>query len=805
MDYKKMQQEMFLSGSEEEIKAVFVKHADLNFHIRGQVDLRVNKTIFEFKKESSKLSGINFYKTLAQACVYAKRAFKSSNGVGAPAMLALVCNSEAHLIDVHSVMPALELDIDWDQAASNPDSRLTMALSELELDSRYFSFSSTEELQLFIKTVKESDKFQVPKLNITVDNYLGVYEQWVRELLPLINTHRIDRDPLLMFMLDMMDSSVLDAEKGVIIFPDLGGTARGYVDVKAYKRFWDRYNRPPTIDDQKEIVSRSHMMLTKESRAFSGSFYTPDILANTAAKYLTKALGEGWQDEYYVWDPCAGAGNLEMGLENPSRVFLSTMETRDVLLLKSQIEFEDSTIFQFDFLGDSPQKLPPELQEILRDGEKSKKLVILMNPPFAEQGGSPHRPGDSKTGTNHSNVREEMRSAGLAQAAQQLTNQFLYQAQRVAPYATLGFFSSAGFYTQERGVRLREFLFSNKQFEGGFVAISQLFEGTSASFPVAFSVLRCAGSGAVPREIEFDVWGLATPTTKKITLSEHSILINQWFKKAPGNVPCIPLQNTHKAPTTQRISLSKMSEGALGYAAYRCNDFGSHKNLAFIMSSAYYDGHGTSITPENFEKVLIAVASRHVPKNTWLNDYDMLLQPECDQGIDATARTALPRDFVTDMILWFLFHSKNKTSVGELSYKDKTMFIENEFFPFSTTDVLSWEKQNAKIHRRASQWAKAHGETFVNKWLDSNAADLTPEGSAILDKAKEIYALFYKVAFANRHEFELETWNVGWYQVVEVCSKDVQGSQLLGELWALRAALRLSLESRMVEHGIIAG
>jgi len=41
-------------------------------------------------------------------------------------------------------------------------------------------------------------------------------------------------------------------------------------------------------------------------------------------------------------------------------------------------------LFQFDFLNDDFSKLPEGLLEIINDPEKRKKLVIYINPPYAE-------------------------------------------------------------------------------------------------------------------------------------------------------------------------------------------------------------------------------------------------------------------------------------------------------------------------------------------------------------------------------------------------------------------------------------
>lgn len=56
------------------------------------------------------------------------------------------------------------------------------------------------------------------------------------------------------------------------------------------------------------------------------------------------------------------------------------------------INLLENHIFQFDFLNDEfiPQsqggKLPDSLYQIIIDEEKRKKLILYINPPYAEAG-----------------------------------------------------------------------------------------------------------------------------------------------------------------------------------------------------------------------------------------------------------------------------------------------------------------------------------------------------------------------------------------------------------------------------------
>jgi hypothetical protein len=123
-------------------------------------------------------------------------------------------------------------------------------------------------------------------------------------------------------------------------------------------------------------------------RERKGSFFTPQIWVELSQTYLTNTLGEDWQDEYYIWDCAAGTGNLLTGLTNKYHIFASTLDKQDVDVMHDRIKngtnLLEKHVFQFDFLNDEFTKLPQALHNVINDPEKRKKLLIYINPPYAE-------------------------------------------------------------------------------------------------------------------------------------------------------------------------------------------------------------------------------------------------------------------------------------------------------------------------------------------------------------------------------------------------------------------------------------
>ncbi|MBQ9539190.1 MAG: hypothetical protein IJU95_07955, partial [Treponema sp.] len=153
-------------------------------------------------------------------------------------------------------------------------------------------------------------------------------------------------------------------------------------------------------------------------------------------------MGENWQNEYYIWDCCAGTGNLLNGLTNYRNVFASTLDKQDVDVMKDRIaggwSMFENHVFQFDFLNDDFDKCPEELREILADEEKRRRLVIYINPPYAE---GDRRIGEGRSGVAVSRIQEKY-SNEMGYAKRELFVQFLTRINIEIHDCMIGIFST---------------------------------------------------------------------------------------------------------------------------------------------------------------------------------------------------------------------------------------------------------------------------------------------------------------------------------------------------------------------------
>ncbi|MFY7786410.1 MAG: hypothetical protein ACOVQA_00935, partial [Thermoflexibacteraceae bacterium] len=303
-------------------------------------------------------------------------------------------------------------DFNWNVAPSNHDTKefkliLDKVKTIIDEEALLFTYEKDDkELKLFIKENFVIGKLGITKTRVDKNNFISIYTKWLATVKPTIaadwelvkKVGIIDADFYLADLLAventtlkeklyvLLQKSYYELDRKVNEVGLFNSSKTSFTDQqKAHTLFWNKYERPPREEYWDYIVERRDLLVPQDVRERKGSFFTPQIWVELSQKYLADVLGEDWQDEYYIWDCAAGTGNLLTGLTNKRRIFASTLDKQDVDVIKDRIQnganLLESHVFQFDFLNDSFDKLPQNLQEIINNPEKRKKLVIYINPP----------------------------------------------------------------------------------------------------------------------------------------------------------------------------------------------------------------------------------------------------------------------------------------------------------------------------------------------------------------------------------------------------------------------------------------
>lgn len=355
-----------------------------------------------------------------------------------------------------------ENDFNWNVTPSNHGTKefsLLYNLVQKTLDENSLTFNfvdNDKELREFIKKNFVGTLNEVSKIQIDKNNFTYVFQKWTAAVKPSISVDwdLVNKAGLLsadFFLADLLSENNKTLKEKLYILLDSNhyeldrkidemgfeeSKKVGFSDKqKAHKAFWSIYERPPKKEYWEFFTTRRELLVPQDIRERKGSFFTPQIWVQKSQEYLAQVLGENWQDEYFIWDCCAGTGNLLNGLTNYRNVWASTIDKADVDVMKDRIEngwkmFENH-VFQFDFLNDDflPQnpetvetakngsriakgKIPDDLYEILTDEEKRKKLVIYINPPYAEAANKRTiaGKGSNREGLSVSKVRDKYKN-----------------------------------------------------------------------------------------------------------------------------------------------------------------------------------------------------------------------------------------------------------------------------------------------------------------------------------------------------------------------------------------------------------
>ena len=440
----------------------------------------------------------------------------------------------------------IQNDFNWNVTPSNHDTKEFKTLHALakelvESKKLQFNFKSDyKELQSFIQANFTLNNENITKIPITKNNFTTIYQKWLLSVAPSISIDWEEEKPDILssdfYLADLLSENnntkaILDSLR-ILLQSDLykvklekranstsfNFTEFGFNDnQKAHTEFWNLYERPPKEEYWSYIINRRDLLVPSDVRERKGAFFTPQIWVNKAQVYLTKALGEDWQGEYYIWDCAAGTGNLLANLTESSRLYASTLDKADVEIMhelssNGTLHLLPKHIFQFDFLNDEffdkpcdkhangggggnikcpdcrESKLPKPLQEILKNEEKRKKLIIFINPPYAEAASATQvtNTGKNKDGVSLGNATYERYKDSMGKASNELFAQFFFRIYKEIPHCILASFSTLKYVNSSNFVKFRETF--KAKFLKGFIAPAYTFDNVKGNFPIGFLV-----------------------------------------------------------------------------------------------------------------------------------------------------------------------------------------------------------------------------------------------------------------------------------------------------------------------------
>ena len=685
-------------------------------------------------------------------------------------------------------------DFNWNERPSSVSKATVNKVAKYLKNIVEYRFAENlAEIVEFIRTNFSLGKIGTTKAQINKNNFVTIYDKWVNEVLPTIDLQDKQWKAMLtvrvghcdFYLADLLseDNKTISDKLNVmlqtnyyktrvkvkiegefeILYRDVGFNDHG----EAHAKFWARYERPPKQEYHKHIIERRDLLVPKDLRERRGAFFTPAIWVNKSQEYLAQVFGENWQEEYYVWDCCAGTCNLLAGLTNPHRVWASTLEQPDVDIVheniaQNEIYLLDSHVFQFDFLNDDFSELPKSLRSVINDKEKRKKLIVYMNPPYKEHGGTIGKEHKVGVAMEHQ-VRQRYKDQ-LGAASRELYAQFLIRIHEELTGCKIALFSKLK-HIQANNFKQFRRSFTAK-FLNGFLIPANTFDNVSGKFPIAFQIWNTEIQKKF-RIFTADIFNRANEYLgkKKIINVDYGEKITKWIKSQQIDV--------HNNPNFENDKIGYLNGGR--------TDF-QNQNLVFIVhhqhpvsdTAGYYWIHKQNIIP-----AMIYFAVRHCIEHTWLNDRDQFLFPNDGYRTD--------KEFQNDCLIFTLFHHQNS-----IRSKDGV----NHWIPFVEKEV------DAKDNFQS---------TFMSDFLRSRKK-MSKEAQAVFEAGKALWKYYHqtiktaKKALVDASLYEIREYFKGRDKEtgrIKNRATDERFNELDAELRAALKELAKKIEPKVYEYGFL--
>jgi hypothetical protein len=705
-------------------------------------------------------------------------------------------------------------DFNWNVAPSNHETKEFQQVygkikqileNDVPFETYLFYFEHDEaELKRFIHNNFVAGKTETSKIRIDKNNFINVYQRWTESVMPTIgvNWDKVKKRGLIsghFYLADLLshDNESIQEKLFVLLKSNHYVADRRFDDdelfsastiqftdkQKAHNLFWAKYERPPLEEYWDYIIDRQDLLVPQDIRERKGSFYTPRIWVEKSQEYLAKTFGENWQDEYFVWDCCAGTGNLLAGLTNKYKIWASTLDKADVDVMKQRIEnganlLEDH-VFQFDFLNDSFDKLPEELREIINNPKLRKRLIVYINPPYAEIAGK-------KTGVNLSKIHDKYHSQ-LSGANRELFAQFLIRIYNEIPDCVIAEFSKMKTLTGAHFQTFRENF--QAKLEKAFIVPAWSFDNVTGKFPIGFKIWDTKKK-VVFKSIKADIFDENFKKAGKHGF--YSFAADKYFSK---------WVNTFK----------NKNDFYMGWLeGVTRNDFQAQDGI-FITNAKEQVAvpRGIYINLENLIHASVCFAVRKVIPATWLNDRDQFLFPNKKWEKDD--------EFHNDCLAYTLFNNNISSKYGVnhwIPFKEEEVNARTAYKSHIIISFLSGKK----VHNAYTDLFSQIEEGSGLNWEEGKKREFSAEAQAVFDAGRELWRYYHAQpnfpSFKNLESLEYNV-NASLYDIREYFqgrndagkmnnnSTDEKYNKLIENLRDALRTLAAKIEPKVYEYGFL--
>ena len=719
-------------------------------------------------------------------------------------------------IEFHHIIDVLyQTDFNWNVTPSDHDTKEFKALYQKlhgTLAKNIAQFHVVKEEKALRQFIRKNFLLgkKSSRLNITKNNYIFVFQRWVEEVKPSIavdwndipNTRVVD-----FFFADLIsadDYTRPGFDLAVVLRGDiyqlleefriktgkrLFSEASFNDNKEAYNRFWNKYERPPRKEYIDIMLERRERLIPMDLRRYTGAFFTPPEWVQKSQEYVEAELGENWQEEYYVWDCCAGTGNLLYGLEKPYRIWASTLDEADVQVMHTRIKEQSlnllkKQVFKFDFLNDSFDQLPDSLLDIINDEGKREHLLIYINPPMGEAATTTTKVG---TGENKKKIARDNRvfekyGKMIGGAANEIYALFLMRIYMELPGCRIGCFSTLKEISSSNFSKFRT-IFKAK-LGRMFIVPGNTFDNVTGKFPIGFLLWDT--------KVKFDFKSVLSDvydedeeakTSKVFFIPKHKGLIIDWLRQYYDK------ENTKIAWLRIFGTDVQNNDGICITSNPSPNDFKKHMVVP--------------ITEYNIIPFCIYFSVRRSIEDWWLIHRDQYLFP-----IDGWQND---QQFQTDCLIYTIFHENNRVQCryGKnywIPFSDEEMKAQESIQDNFMSDYIKGIKRPTPLPEEG--WLF---QTETSKSVCGSSLKFSPDASAVRESALRLWQYYHEHdgAIAEASYYDIRSFFQGYIitakgeEKMNATSSDTKYNSLLADLKNKLRALELQIEQKVYEYGFL--
>ncbi len=703
-------------------------------------------------------------------------------------------------------------DFNWNVTPSNHETKEFLLIKErIEAILGQYTFifdyeKDEKELQHFIKN-NIANATTTSKLKIDKNNFIPIYLRWLEIVKPIINVKWdelkeatiLDSDFYLAdLFVDDKDTQKLDDDFTIrdslfVVFQNEGykiakENIKQMFDAnitlknkETYLQFWKRYKRPPIKEFQDYIIERRDLLVPQDIRERKGAFFTPRIWVELSQKYLTDYLGENWQDDYYIWDCAGGTGNLLAGLTNKYNIYASTLDQADINVIHERIEHGanllKNNVFQFDFLNDEfapiskGGKMPDNLYNIITNKEKRKKLIIYINPPYAEATSSKTvtGTGENKGGVTTQFKINEVLKPKIGNASNEIFALFMAVIYEKMSGVILGQFSKLKFVNGSNFKKFKEFFLA--EYISGFIVPGDTFDNVKGQFPIGFTIWNTAIKSKI-NIVSTDVFDKkGNFNSIKNFHGELPNNINKWIKLFDNKV-----------------------ESGVAFMGNPSPDFQHNSQLYLSINKGIEHFNFYNFTEINLFPGAIYFSMRNCIEATWINDRDQYLFP-----IDGWVTDS---EFQNNCLAFTLFHGQNRITNSDginhwIPFTEHEVNAKAKFESNFMTDFIK-----GKIKKDSS-----NDTLFNDKTIDERKPLVfSDEAKAVFDAGRELWKYYH-----SQNDIDINV-NASFYDIrayfqgtnalgrMNARSEDATYTKLIGDLRNNLSVLADKIKPKVYEY-----